>query len=35
VQMESDWWEVVSAAEGMVVAEAWDLAGNVAKQEHG
>jgi hypothetical protein len=31
VQVESDWWEVELVAEGKVMAEAWDLAGNVAK----
>lgn len=30
---ESDWWEVDLSAEGKVVAEAWDLAGNVTKEE--
>ena len=27
-KVESDWWEFVSGAEGKVMAEAWDLAGN-------
>lgn len=30
-RVESDWWEVDLSAEGKVVAEAWDLAGNVGK----
>jgi hypothetical protein len=30
---EGDWWEYVPAAEGKVVVEARDLAGNVAKAE--
>ena len=29
VQADGDWWEVELAADGKVVAEAWDLAGNV------
>ncbi len=29
----TDWWEVDLAVEGKVVAEAWDLAGNVARRE--
>jgi hypothetical protein len=28
-----DWWEYVPAAEGKVIAEARDLAGNVVKAE--
>lgn len=31
---ESDWWEVELIADGKVVAEAWDLAGNVGKMEN-
>jgi hypothetical protein len=32
VRGEDDWWEFVSRAEGMtVIAEAWDLPGNVTK----
>ncbi len=33
VQAEGDWWEVELSAEGRVVAEAWDLAGNVVKKD--
>ena len=29
VQMEKDWWEVELATDGKILAEAWDLAGNV------
>ncbi len=29
VQIEKDWWEVELVAEGKVMVEAWDLAGNV------
>ena len=29
VQMEKDWWEVELVTEGKILAEAWDLAGNV------
>jgi len=29
VQMEKDWWEVDLVTEGKILAEAWDLAGNV------
>ena len=29
----SGWWEYVSSKDGKVVAEAWDLAGNVARGE--
>ena len=31
VQVNDDWWEVELVAEGKVVAEAWDLAGNVGE----
>lgn len=30
-KVESDWWEVDLSVAGKVVAEAWDLAGNVGK----
>jgi hypothetical protein len=30
---EGNWWEYVPTAEGKVVAEARDLAGNVVKEE--
>jgi len=30
-ESEAKWWEVELATEGKVVAEAWDLAGNVGK----
>ena len=29
VQMEKDWWEVNLVTNGKILAEAWDLAGNV------
>jgi len=29
----SEWWEYVSSKDGTIVAEAWDLAGNVFKFE--
>ncbi len=32
-KVESDWWEVDLSAEGKVVAEAWDLAGNIFKMQ--
>ena len=28
-----DWWEAVCASEGKVLAEAWDLAGNVTRKD--
>jgi hypothetical protein len=31
VKTEDGWWEYVAAMKGKVVAEAWDLAGNVGK----
>ncbi len=31
VRMKNDWWEVDLSVVGKVVAEAWDLAGNVGK----
>ena len=34
VQMEKNWWEVELVAEGKVMAEAWDLAGNVVIQKN-
>lgn len=30
---KGDWWEYVTPAEGSILVEAWDLAGNVAKSE--
>ncbi|HSA99905.1 MAG TPA: hypothetical protein VLE49_04590 [Anaerolineales bacterium] len=33
IRAEGDWWEYVSAREGRVRVEAWDLAGNVARRE--
>ena len=36
VNVEGNWWEVVTSvtsADGKVVAEAWDLAGNVVKND--
>jgi len=33
VQLVSDWWEYQPTAEGMVIAEARDLAGNVTRNE--
>jgi len=30
-KVESEWWEVELAADGKIVAEAWDLAGNVVR----
>ena len=35
IKGEGDWWEVVCATEGKIVAEAWDLAGNRVKMEEG
>ena len=32
-QARGDWWEYVPAEEGKVVVEAWDLAGNVVRDE--
>jgi hypothetical protein len=31
IRREGDWWEYVSNTQGSILAEAWDLAGNVAK----
>lgn len=31
VKANDDWWEVDLSADGKIVAEAWDLAGNVGK----
>jgi hypothetical protein len=33
VQVDERWWEFVTSADGKILAEAWDLAGNVTKQE--
>jgi hypothetical protein len=33
IRGEGDWWEYVPTAEGKVVVEARDLAGNVVKAE--
>lgn len=35
IKGEGDWWEVVCASEGKIIAEAWDLAGNRVKMEDG
>jgi len=35
IRGEGDWWEVVCASEGRILAEAWDLAGNRVKMEEG
>ena len=32
VKTDGEWWEVDLVAEGKVVAEAWDLAGNVGRE---
>ena len=32
VQMEKDWWEVNLVTNGKILAEAWDLAGNVVQE---
>ena len=32
-KIEGDWWEVDLVGDGKVVAEAWDLAGNVESKE--
>ncbi|MFN8384388.1 MAG: hypothetical protein U0V02_20790 [Anaerolineales bacterium] len=32
VKADGDWWEVELAPDGKVVAEAWDLAGNVGRE---
>jgi hypothetical protein len=34
LKKKGDWWEYMPSAEGKVVVEAWDLAGNVAKAEN-
>jgi hypothetical protein len=34
IKGKGDWWVYVSNAQGRIVAEAWDLAGNVAKSEN-
>jgi hypothetical protein len=33
VRVEDGWWEYVSAVEGRVMAEAWDLAGNCVRKD--
>jgi hypothetical protein len=33
IRKKGDWWEYVPGAEGKVVVEARDLAGNVVKAE--
>ncbi len=33
VRNQGDWWEYASVRKGRVSVEAWDLAGNVARQE--
>jgi len=35
IKGEGNWWEVTLAEEGKVLAEAWDLAGNMARMEAG
>ena len=35
IKSEGDWWEVACASEGKILAEASDLAGNVANMEDG
>ena len=30
---QGDWWDYVPGAEGRILAEAWDLAGNVTRSE--
>ena len=35
IKSKGDWWEYVPAADGRVVVEAHDLAGNVVKEEIG
>lgn len=34
IRGEGDWWECVTETEGRVRVEAWDLAGNIARQEN-
>jgi hypothetical protein len=33
VQRKGEWWELPSTANGKIVAEAWDLAGNTVRKE--
>jgi len=33
IRGKGDWWEYRSGAEGKILAEAWDLAGNVASRD--
>ena len=35
VKADGDWWEYVTNANGKVMAEAWDLARNVARKDEG
>lgn len=35
LKVDERWWEYVSSAQGKVLAEAWDLAGNVAGKNLG
>ena len=32
VKADGDWWEFVVSANGKILAEAWDLAGNIARK---
>ena len=35
VKADERWWEYVTSADGKVMAEAWDLAGNVGRKDEG
>ncbi len=34
IKREGDWWEAACVSEGKVLAEAWDLAGNVTRKDY-
>ena len=34
VKADGNWWEYVTNANGKVIAEAWDLAGNMERREY-
>jgi hypothetical protein len=33
IKRDENWWEYTSSAEGRIVAEAWDLAGNAVRKD--
>ena len=35
VKADGDWWEFASMKDGKILAEAWDLAGNIARKDEG